>query len=324
METLLSDLRLGMRMLLKAPAFTVVSILALALGIGANSAMFSVAGTVLLRPLAYPEADRLMWIATVERGTHSESGFSPPDFYRVRETSRAFSGVAAMYRKAVNVTGAQEPQRVRSIVASSEVLRVLGVAPALGRAFSLDDERWGSHRVALLGNGLWRSRFGADVGVIGRAIAIDGQSYTVVGVLPAGFSWLGSETELLLPLSFEPGDNLNSHNNYFMAVIGRLGSGVTVEQARSEVGAIGRGIAEEFPESRKLGMDLTPLEDSIFGELRPAMAVLLGAVAFVLLIACANLANLLLVRAAARRREIASSSACACVVVTPGLSFAST
>ena len=309
METLLSDLRLGMRMLLKAPAFTVVSILALALGIGANSAMFSVAGTVLLRPLAYPEADRLMWIATVERGTHSESGFSPPDFYRVRETSRAFSGVAAMYRKAVNVTGAQEPQRVRSIVASSEVLRVLGVAPALGRAFSLDDERWGSHRVALLGNGLWRSRFGADPGVIGRALTIDGQPYTVVGVLPAGFTWIGSETDLLLPLSFEPGDNLNSHNNYFMGVVGRLRPGVTEEQARTEVAGIARGIAEEFPESRNMTMDVMSLAESTFGELRPAMAVLLGAVAFILLIACANLANLLLVRAAARRREIAIRAA---------------
>ena len=272
MDSFLSDLRLGMRMLLKAPAFTAVSVLALALGIGANAVMFSVAGTVLLRPLAYRDAERLMWIDTTERATRAAISFSPPDFYRVRETSRAFSGVAALYRKPVNVTGAQEPQRVRAIVASSELLQVLGVVPALGRAFSLDDERWGSHRVALLGNGLWRSRFGADAGVIGRAIAIDGQSYTVVGVLPPGFSWLGSETELLLPLSFEPGDNLNSHNNYFMGVVGRLGPGVTVEEARSELGAIARGIAEEFPESRNLGMDLTPLEDTAFGKLLAAAA----------------------------------------------------
>src|SRR3954466_9208949 len=195
MEILLSDLRLAMRMLLKAPAFTAVSVLALALGIGANSVMFSVAATVLFRPLAYPDANRIMWIQTVQRDTGSEISTSPPDFYRVREASHAFSAVAALYRKPVNITGAQEPQRVRAIVTSSDLLRVLGVVPALGRGFALDDERWGSHRVALLGNGMWRSRFGGDPGVIGRTVSIDTQPYTVVGVLPAGFTWLGSETE---------------------------------------------------------------------------------------------------------------------------------
>jgi putative ABC transport system permease protein len=302
-------LRLGMRMLLKAPAFTAVSVLALALGIGANTVMFSVASTVLLQPLSYPDAARIMWIDTVQRDTGSSISSSPPDFYRLREASHDFTAVAALYRKAVNVTGAHEPQRVRAIVTSSDLLRVLGVVPALGRGFGLDDERWGSHRVALLGNGMWRSRFGADPAVVGRAVSIDGQPYTVVGVLPAGFSWLGSETELLLPLSFEPGDNLNSHNNYFLGMVGRLRPGVTVEQGRAEVAAIGRAIAEEFPESRKLGLNLEPLETSMVGGMRPAVVVLLGAVAFVLLIACANLANLTLVRAAARRREIAIRAA---------------
>src|SRR3954469_22431813 len=287
METLLADLRLAMRMLLKAPAFTAVSVFALALGIGANTVMFSVASTVLLQPLSYPDAARIMWIDTVQRDTGSSIASSPPDFYRLRETSHGFAAVAALYRKAVNVTGGQEPQRVRAIVASSDLLPVLGVAPALGRGFALDDERWGSHRVALLGNGMWRSRFGADPAIVGRAISIDGQPYTVVGVLAAGFTWLGSETELLLPLSFEPGDNLNSHNNYFLGAVGLLRPGVTVEQGKSELAAIGRGIAQEFPESRNLGLDLEPLEKSMVGDLRPAIAVLLGAVAFVLLIACA-------------------------------------
>ncbi len=309
METLLADVRLGMRMLLKAPAFTAVSVFALALGIGANTVMFSVASTVLLQPLSYPDASRIMWIDTVQRDTGSSIASSPPDFYRLRETSHGFTAVAALYRKAVNVTGAQEPQRVRAIVTSSDLLGVLGVVPALGRGLALDDERWGSHRVALLGNGMWRTRFGGDPAIVGRAISIDGQPYTVVGVLPAGFTWLGSETELLLPLSFEPGDNLNSHNNYFLGMVGRLRPGVTVQQGRLEVAAIGRGIAEEFPESRKLGLNLEPLENSLVGEMRPAVVVLLGAVAFVLLIACANLANLMLVRAAARRREIAIRAA---------------
>src|SRR6266852_3664121 len=309
METLLADLRLGLRTLLKAPAFTAVSLLALALGIGANTVMFSVANTVLLRPLAYRDARELMRVQTVQQDTRTPIGNSPPDFYRLRDTNQSFSGVAALYRNQVNLTGGQEPQRVRTIVASADLLPVLGVAPALGRGFSRDDERWGSHRVAILGDGLWHSRFGGDPAIVGRAITLDGQPYTVAGVLPPGFSWLGNEAQLLLPLSFEPGDNLNSHNNYFMAVIGRLRRGVTEERARAELAGIARQIGSEFPESRSLSMDLEPLEDSMVGGVRAAVRVLLGAVAFVLLIACANLANLLLVRTAARRREIAIRAA---------------
>src|SRR6266851_2628658 len=309
METLLADLRLGLRTLLKAPAFTAVSLLALALGIGANTVMFSVANTVLLRPLAYRDARELMRVQTVQQDTRTRIGNSPPDFYRLRESNQSFSAVAALYRNPVNLTGGQEPQRVRAIVASAELLPVLGVAPALGRGFSRDDERWGSHRVAILGDGLWHSRFGGDPAIVGRSITLDGQPYTVAGVLPPGFSWLGNEAQLLLPLSFEPGDNLNSHNNYFMAVIGRLRRGVTEERARAELAGIARQIGSEFPESRSLSMDLEPLEDSMVGGVRAAVRVLLGAVAFVLLIACANLANLLLVRTAARRREIAIRAA---------------
>src|SRR5207237_7212750 len=149
------------------------------------------------------------------------------------------------------------------------------------------DERWGSHRIALIGDGLWRSRFGADPAVIGRAVTLDSQPYVIVGVLPPGFSWIGSETPLLLPMAFEPGDNLNSHNNYFVGIVARLRRGVTQEQARSEVLAIGARIASDSPESRGLGMDAVPLDESIVGGVRPAILVLLGAVVFVLLIACA-------------------------------------
>ena len=161
METLFRDLRLALRTLLKAPAFTAVSLVALALGIGANSVMFSVVNTVLLRPLAYRDPQGLMRIQTVQQDTNTAIGNSPPDFYRLRGESRPFEGVAALYRRPVNLTGAHEPQRVRAIVASADFLSVLGSVPARGRDFGRDDESWGSHRVALIGDGLWRSRFGA-------------------------------------------------------------------------------------------------------------------------------------------------------------------
>ncbi|HYV67535.1 MAG TPA: ABC transporter permease, partial [Myxococcales bacterium] len=287
MDELLADLRLGARMLFKSPAFTAISLLALGLGIGANTVMFSVANTVLLRTLDYPEPQQLAWIETVQLETRTPIGFSPPDFYRLREENRSFSSVAGLYRKAVNLTGGQEPQRIRAIVASSDALTLLGVVPTLGRGFARDDEAWGSHRVAILGDGLWRSRFGGDPAVIGRSITLDGEPWTVIGVLPPGFSWLGSETSLLLPLSFEPGDNLNTHNNYFMGVVGRLRRGVEEAQARAELASIAQRIGREFPESRNLGMDSLPLDRSMVENVRPAVLVLVGAVGFVLLIACA-------------------------------------
>jgi putative ABC transport system permease protein len=309
METLFGDLRLALRTLLKAPAFTAVSLVALALGIGANTVMFSVVNAVLLHPLAYREPQRLVRIETVQEETKTAIGNSPPDFYRLRDEARTFDALAALYRRPVNLTGGHAPERVRAIVASADLLAVLGTLPALGRGFDRGDERWGSHRVALLGDGLWRSRFGADPGVIGRTLGIDAQPYLIAGVLPPGFSWLGNEAQLLLPMSFEPGDNLNSHNNYFVSVVGRLRPGATQEQARAEVSAFASRIAAESPESRGLGMDARSLDESMVGGVRRAILVLLGAVAFVLLIACANLANLFLVRAAARRREIAIRTA---------------
>src|SRR5216684_3449391 len=180
-----------------------------------------------------------------------------------------------------------------------ELLRGRGALPQSGEP----------HRRAGAATRARHRRFRGAPTIVGRSITLDGQPYTVAGVLPPGFSWLGNEAQLLLPLSFEPGDNLDSHNNYFMAVIGRLRRGVTEERARAELAGIARQIGSEFPESRSLSMDLEPLEDSMVGGVRAAVRVLLGAVAFVLLIACANLANLLLVRTAARRREIAIRAA---------------
>ena len=219
METLLGDLRLALRMLVKAPLFALLSIGALALGVGANAVMFGVIETVLLEPLVYRDSSRLVMVQTVLEESGTRIGSSPPDFYRLRETNRSFEGVAALYAQPLNLTGAQEPERVRALHVTANLLPLLGVQPAFGRGFSADDEKWGSQPVALISDGLWHTRFGGDRSVLGRTLALGGEPATIIGVLPKGFSWLGSEGQVLLPMSFAPGDNRNTHNNYFIAMV---------------------------------------------------------------------------------------------------------
>jgi putative ABC transport system permease protein len=303
-DTLSQDVRLGLRMMRGSPGFTGIALLVLALGVGANTVMFSVVNTLLLRPLPYPDASRLLRVQTVDTDQRDQAT-AVPDFAEYRSRNHTFEALASFYSAPVDVTGGGEPERIRALVVSSEFLDVLRVPSAIGRGLLPGDERWGDHRVALLTDGLWRRRFGADPAILGRPVTLNGDLHTVIGVLPPRFSFLGLEVQALLPMSFAPGDNLNSHNNYFLTMVGRLRPGVAPATAAADLNAISQAINLEHPENRGTAIGMKPLQEALVGDVKPAVLVLFGAVAFVLLITCANLANLVLARAAVRRREIA-------------------
>ena len=241
LDTLAQDVRLGLRMMRRSPGFTAVALAVLALGIGANSVMFSLVNTLLLRPLPYPDADRLLRVQTVDADLR-DSATAVPDFHEYRARNHSFEGLASYYTRAFDVTGRADPERIRALVVSSDFLGVLRTPPVLGRDLQPGDERWGDHRVAILTDAFWRSRFAADPAVVGGPITLSGQPYTVVGVLPPGFSFLGMDVQALVPMSFEPGDNLNSHNNYFLTMVGRLRPDAPAATALADLNAISESI----------------------------------------------------------------------------------
>jgi putative ABC transport system permease protein len=303
-ETLVQDLRLGLRSMRRSPGFTSVALAVLALGIGANTAMFSLVNALLLRPLPYPESERLLLVQTVDP-EQRPLATAVPDFQEYRSRGRGLEGLASFYIRPSDLTGRDDPERIRVLIVSAEFLDVLRVPTALGRAFHAADERWGDHRVVVLTDGLWRRRFGGDPAILGQPVTLNSEPYTVVGVLPPRFSFLGRDLQALVPMSFAPGDNLNSHNNYFLTMVGRLQPGVGAATAVAELNRISEAIIREHPENRGTQIGARPLREAVVGDVRRGLLVLSGAVAFVLLITCANLANLALARAAARRREIA-------------------
>jgi predicted permease len=304
-EMLAQDVRLAVRRMRLSPGFSAAAVAVLALGIGANTVMFSVVNALLLRPLPYADADRLLRAQMIDAASRQELATAAPDFYEYRAANRTFEQLAALYARPLDLTGHGDPERIRALIVSAEFLDVLRTPPALGRGFARDDERWGDHRVVLLSDAFWRARFAADPAVLGRSITLGAEPYTVVGVMPAGFSFLGTEAAVLIPMSFAPGDNQNSHNNYFLTMVGRLRPGTPASAALADLNRLSESIAQEHPENRGTAIGVMPLQEALVGDVRPALLVLFGAVAFVLLITCANLANLVLARAAARRREIA-------------------
>jgi putative ABC transport system permease protein len=307
-RSLLQDLRYGTRMLWKHPSFTVIAVVTLALGIGANTAIFSIVNAVLLRQLPYPDADRLvmLWSTMPSQGVPT-SGSAMPDYREWRDQNQSFDGLAGFYYGDVNLSGAgQEPERVQGARVTSNLFEVLSVRPALGRNFLAEEERFGNHTRALLSYELWQRRYGADPNIVGRAINLGGVPYTVVGVMPKGMPFFDNQpkVDLWTPLSFAPGDNMDTRNNYFVYLVGRLKPGVTIQQAQADVSAIAARIQGES-KNQGVGAQLVPLREQFVGDVRPALLVLLGAVAFVLLVACVNVANLLLARASAREKELA-------------------
>ena len=305
LETAGQDLRFALRVLRKSPGFAAVVLLTLAVGIGVNSVMFSVVNTVLLRPLPYRAAQQLMSVQTVDTARRPHPT-SPPDFYDYRTRNRTLDGLEAYYTGPFNLSGATSPERVPALIVSGTFFDTLGIQPILGRAFATADERWGDHRVAILSAALWNRRFGGDPALIGQPITLNGDAYVVAGVMPDSFSFLGINAQLFVPMSFEPGDNLNSHSNNFLRMFGRVKPDVTRQQAADDLTSISNAIIAAQSVNQGTSIDVVPLRDVLVGsDVRSALLVMLGAVGFVLLISCGNLANLLLARAAVRQREIA-------------------
>ena len=307
---LTQDLRYGLRALRRAPGFAAIAVLTLGLGIGATTAIFSVVNTVILRPLPYPDAERLtmVWMDNQRMGM-SEDIHSWPNYTDLAAQNAVFDGMGAFTNAGYNLTGGCvegecEPRRVVAAVVTASILPVLGVRPILGRGFDPTEEEPGKDAVVLISHGLWQRQFAGATDAIGQTIRLNGRERTVVGVLPAGYAFPSPEVEVLVPLALSP-QNREARSSFGLRVIGRLKPGITIERAQADMSAIFARLVQQYPDLEGFGINLESLPEQVVGKtLRTALWIMLGAVAMVLLIACANVANLMLSRAAAREREV--------------------
>ena len=311
LETLWQDLRFGVRMLRKRPGFSLIAILTLALGIGANTAIFSVVNAVLLNPFAYPEAERIMFLSSARLSEPDNSNAtSYPNFLDWQKQQTTFSHLAAARNRTFNLTGVAEPVQVKGAIISPEAFLLLGVAPQLGRVFTAQDNQRNAARTVVLSHAFWQKQFAGEANVVGRQLWLDDQSYTVIGVMPPRFKFWASE--VWVPFGLFGDEDFATHRAGIVMIfaLGRLKPGVTLEQARAEFNVIAARLAAQYPETNHdSGVRIVSWSESFGRKIRPTLLIFMGAVGFVLLIACANVASLLLARTATREKELAIRAA---------------